>query len=251
MSPPQISLVIPAYNEAGRLPASLGRIRAFLDRHSLRAEVLVIVERSSDGTLSEARRAVGKDSRFKIRDNRVHRGKGYAVRSGMRRARGELVFYMDADLSTPLEEIPRFVAYFREHPEVQVLIGSRAEPDSRILRRQKPLRENLGKIFNCLVQALAIRGIRDTQCGFKAFRHAACAEIFSRQRLDGFAFDVEVLLLAQAMGLKIMPLPVAWINSPESRVRLIRDTVGMALDLMRVRRLVRKTLRESPPSIAR
>ncbi len=243
-----LSLVIPAYNEARRLPGSLRRIQAFFDPDPDALEVIVVVERSADGTLELARAAVAGDRRFRVIDNRVQRGKGYAVRCGMRRARGAHVFFMDADLSTPLDEIPAFLARFARQPETDVLIGSRADTRSLLLRRQHPVREAMGRFFNRLVQALAIRGLPDTQCGFKAFRQAASRAIFARQRLDGFAFDVEVLLLARGLGYRIEALPVTWINSPESRVRLFRDSTGMLWELLRVRRLVRRTLTRHPPS---
>ena len=242
----EVSLVIPAYNEERRLPGSLRRVQAFLDEEKLDAEVIVIVEKSQDDTLGAGGAVVAGDPRFRIIDNRVQRGKGYAVRSGMRMARGSHVFFMDADLSTPLEEVPRFLETFDARPEVQVLIGTRADTDSQILRRQSRVREQMGRMFNRLVQRLAIRGIDDTQCGFKAFTAEACRAIFARQRLNGFAFDVEVLLLARGLGFSIQALPVQWLNSPDSKVRMVQDSVRMLGELLWVRRLVRRSLRERP-----
>jgi len=242
----EISIVIPAYNEAERLPGSLKIIQDFLSTLNLEAEVIVIVEKSEDGTLEVGRRAIEDDHCFKIIDNRVRLGKGYAVRTGMLMAGGRHVFFMDADLSTPLSEVSSFLSHFATHPEVQVLIGSRSHSQSRIFRRQRPVRENMGKMFNLLVQRLAMKGITDTQCGFKAFRPEACREIFSRQKLNGFAFDVEVLILARSLGYLIEVLPVKWANSPESKVHVILDSFKMLIDLLRVRRLVGKSLREKP-----
>lgn len=243
---PALSLVIPAWNEARRLPQSLQQIRAFCDAHALAAEILVMVERCEDNTLGAARAAVGDDPRFQIVDNQVHRGKGYAVRSGMLRARGAVVLFMDADLSTPLEEVLNFLEHFHQHPDTEVLIGSRALERSRVDKPQSVLRRNMGRIFNALVQLLSVPGITDTQCGFKAFRQEAVRAIFARQTLDGFAFDVEVLMLARALDLRIDVLPVRWCNSPDSSVHIVRDSWRMFRDLLRVRARVRRTLRRLP-----
>lgn len=245
-SQPLVSFVIPAYNEERRLPLSLRDIQSFFTKMPIPLEVLVMVEKSTDRTLELANKEVGSDSRFKIIDNQVHRGKGYAVKSGMLKARGDVVFFMDADLSTPLSEVIKFLAHFGEHPETHVIIGSRADAKSQIVKKQSWFRRNLGRGFNQFVQIFGVRGISDTQCGFKAFRRDACGEIFSRQTLDGFAFDVEVLILAQELGYKMDVLPVRWINSADSKVRVLIDPLKMLWDLIRIRRIVQKTLRVQP-----
>ncbi len=228
------------------MPTSIRDIRSFFASVNEPFEVLVIVEKSTDRTLELAREAAKGDDRIQVIDNHVHRGKGYAVRSGMLRAQGEIVFFMDADLSTPLAEVLKFLAYFKEHPEADVVIGSRAHAQSQIIKRQNFFRQSLGRTFNQFVQLFGIKGIKDTQCGFKAFRARACREIFSRQTLDGFSFDVEVLLLAQNLGFKIEVLPVKWINSPDSKVRVLIDPPKMLWDLIRIRWIVRRTIREKP-----
>lgn len=251
MSRPALSLVIPAYNEERRLPRSLTDIQAFFGKfpggsESGAIEILAIVEKSRDRTLELARAAVQGDSRFQIIDNVVHRGKGFAVRSGMLRAQGEIVFFMDADLSTPLSEVLRFLAHFNENPEVDVVIGSRRDPNSEILKRQNLFRQQLGRGFNYFVKLFGVRGIKDTQCGFKAFRAQACHDIFSRATIDGFAFDVEALMLAQEMGYRIDVRPVIWVNSPDSKVRVLIDPLKMLWDLVRIRYRVRRALRLNP-----
>ena len=248
VSKPSFSLVIPAYNESTRLPASLQEVQRFLQHSRDHFEVLVVVEESSDQTLKIAQETVNGDPRFHVIDNQVHRGKGYAVKSGMLRATGDVIFFMDADLSTPLTEITHFAGHFREHPETQILIGSRAMAQSQIVRKQTWIRRNMGRTFNRFVQLFGIQGIKDTQCGFKAFRREVAQEIFSRQTLDGFAFDVEVLLLAQHLGYHIDVRPVRWINSPESKVRIWIDPLKMLWDLLRIRLLVHRTLERQPPS---
>jgi dolichyl-phosphate beta-glucosyltransferase len=209
--------------------------------------VIVIVEKSSDGTLEAASQAVAGRANFQITDNLVHRGKGYAVRSGVLRASGAIVFYMDADLSTPLDEVVNFLDFFAANPAIDVLAGNRQHARSRIVRAQSPLRETMGKTFNTILRLLAPVQLRDTQCGFKAFRRDTAREIFSRQKLDGFAFDVEVLLLAERLGCRIADLPVQWVNSPDSKVRIVRDSMRMLADAFRVRRIVEETMREKRP----
>ena len=239
-----LSLVIPAYNEERRLPESIRDLRSFFSTVPL--EILIVVEKSKDRTVELAKKAAGDDARFQVIDNQVHRGKGFAVRSGMLRAKGDIVIFMDADLSTPLAEVLAFLSYFQENPEVDVVIGSRAEAKSQVLQRQNLFRQTLGRGFNRFVQFFGVKGIQDTQCGFKAFRADVCREVFSRQKLDGFAFDVEVLMLAQEMGYRIDVLPVRWVNSADSKVRILIDPLKMLMDLIRTRRIVRRTLREKP-----
>lgn len=232
---PYLSIVVPAYNEARRLPPTLAALGEFFRSFTRSYEVLIVVEQSTDGTLEIAAQLAAQQVYFQVIDNGPQRGKGHAVRSGMLRARGELVFYMDADLSVPLTEISAFLARFEVVPKIDVLIGNRQHARSRITRRQSFLREGMGKVFNRLLKTLCLAGMRDTQCGFKAFRQAACREIFSRQTLDGFAFDVEVLLLAERLGFRVEDLPVEWINSPESKVRILSDSLRMLRDAWLVR----------------
>ncbi len=239
---PYLSIVVPAYNEAVRLPPTLEKLAAFLRALGRSYEVLVIVERSTDGTLEIAARFAAQQAHFQAVDNEVQRGKGYAVRSGMLRARGEYVFYMDADLSVPLAAVPEFLARFESEPRADVLLGNRQHAMSRITRRQFWLRRTMGQTFNRILKTCGLASLHDTQCGFKAFRREAAREIFSRQTIDGFAFDVEVLLLAERLGYKIADLPVEWINSPESKVRILHDSLAMLRDTLRVRRVVGKAL---------
>ncbi len=262
---PALSIVIPAYNEAGRLPRNLPAIAACCDALDLPAraglplewtagadsyEVLVMVERSTDGTLEKARAAAAPFPRIEVVDNGPQRGKGHAVRAGMLRAAGGIVLFMDADLSTPLDEIGKFLDHFAAHPGDDVLIGNRRHAGSYVGREQGSVRRNLGRLFNSLVlrAGLLPGGLADTQCGFKAFRHTAAQEIFSRQKMDGFSFDVEVLALAAGLGLHVVDLPVAWYDEAATRVRLWRDGLTMLRDLQRVRPLVARSLREQPPT---
>lgn len=209
-------------------------------------EIIIVIEKSSDRTVEFAQKAIDGNPMFHVVENDVQRGKGYAVKTGMLRALGEIVFFMDADLSTPLAEIFKFIAEFTTHPEVDVIIGSRAEAKSMILKKQSWIRRNMGRAFNRFVQAFGVTGIRDTQCGFKAFRKKTVEPIFSRQTIDGFAFDVEILVLAKAMGFKIATVPVRWVNSADSKVRIWIDPLLMLVDLVRIKRLVRQSLKARP-----
>lgn len=240
--PPYLSLVIPAYNEALRLPPTIARLKEFGKGFTKGAEVVIVVEKSSDGTLEIARELCAQQAdsamRFEIIANPVQRGKGYAVRTGMLQARGEIIFYMDADLSVPLRDVHAFLAWFEERPEVDVLIGNRQHPQARVTRAQSWFRRSMGQTFNRVLGCLAIAELKDTQCGFKAFRREAAKAIFARQQIDGFAFDVEVLLLAKRLGFVVEDRPVEWINSTESKVRIFRDSIQMLRDAIAVRRKV-------------
>jgi dolichyl-phosphate beta-glucosyltransferase len=203
-------------------------------------EVILVVEPSTDGTGEIAAEAAARQPNLRVIANAEHRGKGYAVRTGMLAATGDLVFFMDCDLSVPLRDVEAFVNYFDQHPEADVIYGNRQHARSRIVVRQSWLRQRMGQVFNGILRRLTLTGVHDTQCGFKAFRRHAAQAIFARQTLDGFAFDVEVLLLAQKLGYRIADLPVEWRNSPESKVRLIHDSLTMLRDAWRIRRRLGK-----------
>jgi dolichyl-phosphate beta-glucosyltransferase len=229
-SVPELSVVIPAFNEQGRLPRTLDRVRAFLDTQGRPYEILVVDDGSSDATVAAAREAGGQ--RLTVLSNGANRGKGYSVRQGMLAARGARRLMTDADLSTPIEELPRLHARMDEG--FDVVIASRALPLSRIEVRQGAFRENMGRAFNLLVRALVLPGLRDTQCGFKLFSAAAAQAAFSRSRLDGFAFDVEALFIARRQGFRVAELPVVWRNDAASRVSSWKGFVAFA-DLLRIR----------------
>jgi dolichyl-phosphate beta-glucosyltransferase len=243
---PLLSLVIPAYNEANRLPATLQQIQEHRRLWNFPNEIIIVVEPSEDETLALAANAAKSTPQMVALTHHEKRGKGFAVRSGMLRARGDFIFFTDADLSTPLEDLDASLQRFRKDRSIDVIVGNRQHPETRILLHQNLGREWMGKIFNRIAQNMTGLKIRDTQCGFKGFRHRAAKEIFGRQRIDGFSFDVEVLLLARAMGFSSVEVPVHWTNSPVSRVRVLHDSVRMLCDLFRVRRLVKKTLYEFP-----
>lgn len=232
---PPVSIVIPARNEAVRLPPSIRALRAAFPGEPW--EFVVMVEKSSDGTADLAREAAGGDARFVIVENSVARGKGYAVRTGMLRARGEWIFFMDADLSVPLECVGEFLA---SKGDADVLIGSRRHPQTRLVRRQPFFREASGRVFNLALRWLGVTPLRDTQCGFKAFRRNAAQAIFSKVEQDGFGFDVEIVVLAEILGLRIRELPVRWMDAAGSKVRPLDGAVALVEAVLAARRLRRK-----------
>jgi dolichyl-phosphate beta-glucosyltransferase len=227
MTEPALSIVVPALNEEDRLPRTLERIASHLSRRREGYELVVVDDGSRDRTAERAQAAGATVLR-----NETNRGKGYAVRRGMLAARGARRLMTDADLSTPIEELDRLCARMDEGHDV--VIGSRALPGSRIEVRQPWYRENMGRVFNLFVRALAVPGVTDTQCGFKLFSGAAARDVFSAARLDGFSFDVEVLFLARRKGYRIAEVPVVWRNDAATRVSLLRGFLAFP-DLLRIR----------------
>jgi dolichyl-phosphate beta-glucosyltransferase len=222
-----LSVVVPAFNEAERLPRTLERIACHLDGWREPYEVLVVDDGSTDGTAERAAAAGATVIR-----NEANRGKGYAVRRGMLAARGERRLMTDADLSTPIEELGTLRSRMDEG--YHVVIGSRATPGARVEVRQPWYRENVGRLFNLFVRALAVPGVLDTQCGFKLFTAEAARDVFSAARIDGYSFDVEAIFLARRKGYRVAEVPVVWRNDAASRVSLLRGFLAFP-DLLRIR----------------
>lgn len=234
---PLVSIIIPCYNEARRIPDTLPRLAAYLSALPMEHEVLLIVERCPDNTLAIAQEIAAAHPGWRAIDNQVHRGKGYAVRSGMLRAKGDFACYMDADLSTEPAAIAKSIALLEKHPAASMIAGDRRDPASLVTRNPGKSRPRLSHAFNLAARILFPCAIktRDTQCGFKMFRAAAARDIFGRARLDGFAFDVEVFLLARRHGHGVLAMPVRWTDAPHSTVRALRHGAHMFGDLLRLR----------------
>jgi glycosyltransferase involved in cell wall biosynthesis len=236
-SEPSLSIVIPAYNEAGRIGPTLERIREFLVSRDEPAEVVVVDDGSSDGTLevvaSEVALYAGSGLSLRAIGDGVNRGKGAAVRRGMLEAVGYVVLFSDADLSAPIEEAPKLVDPILAG-EVEIAIGSRGLDKSLIGVHQSAVRELAGRFFNLMMRAVTGMPFRDTQCGFKAFRRDAARNVFSRVLVERFGFDVEVLYLARKLGYEVREVPVVWNNVEGSKVSLFGGLNGY-LDLLRVR----------------
>ncbi len=222
-----LSIIIPAYNEANRLPKTLESLFAFLSNQSYSAEVVVVENGSQDSTYQTA---VAFSERYpQLRVLREEqRGKGRAVQRGMLSAVGEYRFMCDVDFSMPVAEINRFLP-----PQLtgyDVAIASREAPGAR--RYHEPFYRHLvGRFYNGLIRALALPGLHDTQCGFKCFRGILAEEIFRRQTLSGWSFDVEVLFIARQCGYRIVEVPIPWYFNPESKINVWRDSLRMAIDL--------------------
>jgi dolichyl-phosphate beta-glucosyltransferase len=236
----QISIVVPAYNEEFRLPRTIQALKAYFTKSNQSFEVVIVVEKSNDQTFKVAREAIGLDCRFRIVNNSQHRGKGFAVRQGVLAARGSVIFFMDADLATDLTAINKFVKYFEEHPKTDVIIGSRAHLNTVIPKPQNLIRKNLGRGFNLLVQLMLLKDIEDTQCGFKAFRRSVAIDLFSLQSVEGFAFDVEILLLAQRLDYSIKEMPVTWSHCPGSKVGILSGSFSMFFELLNLSRRINR-----------
>ncbi|NOZ79106.1 MAG: glycosyltransferase family 2 protein [Acidobacteria bacterium] len=249
--PVRLSVVIPAFNEARRLPGTLRTIMAALDASGrwLPAEIIIVDDGSTDGT-AESARAVPPPRGITVRISRHdgNRGKGAAVRTGFGTTRGALVLLSDADLATPIEELDRLAE--TAGPGI-VVIGSRAVDRTLIAVRQPWYRDFMGRTFNVLVRGLLLPGIHDTQCGFKLFPGATAKSLAASQRLDGFAFDVELLLLARLWGLRIEEVGVRWSHVEASRVSPARHSLEMFRDVLRLTWWKHRGLLPArPPSLA-
>ena len=234
--PPALSLVVPAFNEEKRLPVSLARISEWVLSRSpqLSVEVLVVDDGSSDRTAAVAEKtAAGLGHAYRVLRLPRNRGKGAAVREGVLAAAGEQVLVTDADLSTPIEEVEKLLPHFQQGYDV--VIASRSLKNSEILVRQPWHRQLMGKVFNRIVRLFAVPGIIDTQCGFKCFSRRAVEAIFPLCRVDGFAFDVEILYLARKLKLGVKEVPVRWIDSPRSTVSPLRDSARMFREVLALR----------------
>jgi len=226
-------VVIPAFNEAERIGATLKKIHEYLLTKNYRSEIIVVDDGSTDNTRRVVRKTAQEIPLIRLLENGVNRGKGYSVRAGVLHSHGKVILFSDADLSTPIQEVEKLADWVNKGYDVA--IGSRALPGSDILVRQERPRELMGKTFNRLVQLLTVSGIRDTQCGFKLFKKKAARDLFEKQTIWGFGFDVEILFIASKNGYRIKEVPIKWINSPDSRVHMVKDSFSMFCDLVRIR----------------
>ncbi len=248
---PTLSIVIPAFREEKRIVNSLKQIQEFFNKFPYPVEVLLRVEKSPDRTVEVATEAVAGDTRFVISGHPVQKGKGYAVRQGMLAANGDFVLFMDADLSTPLPEIYHFLSLIAAGTKSPILIGDRHHPQSHIEENQSFKRQLMGATFRALVRRVlssyGLKGINDTQCGFKMFSKKAAEKLFSLARIDGFAFDIEVLLMASEMGMKIESVPILWRDDARSTVHPILDPLKMLRDVIKISRQVKSNLSPLSP----
>jgi glycosyltransferase involved in cell wall biosynthesis len=226
-----VSIVVPAFNEASRIGETLAELSGFLAAQPWDWEVRVVDDGSADATGAIVERHAARDPHI-VLQREPHRGKGGAVKAGLLAARAPFRFICDADLSMPVSELPRFLPPALE--AFDVAIGSREGVGARRIG-EPVIRHIAGRVFNFAVQQLSISGIEDTQCGFKMFTGAAVDAVFPLVTVDGWAFDIEVLTIARARGLRIVEVPIEWHYRRASQVSLLRDGVGMFRELMRIR----------------
>jgi dolichyl-phosphate beta-glucosyltransferase len=231
MTPIALSIVIPAYNEGARIGRTLDSLRAYLPGLGLAWQIVVADDGSMDDTAAVVERAAADDPRI-VLQREPHRGKGGTVRAGMLAARGELRLMCDADMSMPVHELPRFLELVPSRYDI--VIGSREGAGAR--RIGEPAhRHGMGRMFNGLVRRMAVPGIQDTQCGFKIFTRAAAEAVFPRVTIEGWAFDIEVLVIARRLGFSIHELPIEWHYRAQSQVSPLRDSLLMAWDVLKIR----------------
>ena len=230
MSEPFLSIVIPAYNEAGRLASSLQAIQNYVRGKDFPVETIVVDDGSTDNTVEVA----SAYAEIRVLPNGGNRGKGFSVRHGVLEARGELILFTDADLSAPIEEADKLLAAM-ETSHADAAVGSRALERELIGAHQSPFREWGGRFFNLLVRISTGLRIRDTQCGFKLFRRETTRRAFELQRVERFGFDPEILFLIQRQGGKLVEVPVRWNHNPATKVHYLRDSLHMTLDLVALR----------------
>jgi dolichyl-phosphate beta-glucosyltransferase len=230
---PDLSIIIPAYNEERRIVPTLARISTWLEEEDIHGEIVVVDDGSVDDTAGVVASAAKEFPVVRLVRNGRNRGKGYTVRNGVLEARGRYILFSDADLSTPIEEFMLFRPLLADGTDV--VIGSRRMGGAQIEIPQPALRRLMGRVFNLLVRAVAVPDVRDSQCGFKCFSRDAARAVFRLQRIEGFAFDVEVLFLASRLGFSMREVPVRWLDDRDSKVSRLWDPAKMFFDLLRIR----------------
>jgi dolichyl-phosphate beta-glucosyltransferase len=230
---PDLSIIIPAYNEEARLRPTLQDYLTFCRQGARRVELIVVDDGSLDRTSQIVDGLVHEYPEIRLIRLAENHGKGHAVRSGVVNAQGKLVLFADADGATPLSEIERLEAAVAAGADVA--IGSRALADGQVRVNARLHRRVIGRIFHAMVEILTVPGVKDTQCGFKLFRGPVAHDLFSRMRIRGFSFDVEVLLMAHRRGYRIAEVPVNWTHQPGSKVNLVTDSARMLRDLFVIR----------------
>jgi len=231
-----LSIVFPAFNEADRLPGTLRRTIAYLRQQDYTWEIIVVDDGSADSTAADAKTILEQEHvPGCVISLPTNQGKGVAVKQGLQAARGQILFFSDADLSTPIEELETMLPFFEQGWDI--VIGSRGMKESMVEVRQAWWRKYSGKLFNVFVQLFVLRGIKDTQCGFKGFSRDVLPGLLERQKLIGFSFDVELLWLAKRLGYRIKEVPVHWCNDAASKVSFFEDGFSMCRDILTIQRM--------------
>ena len=239
---PRISIIIPAHNEETRLPLSLGQVFTFLDRQTYDGEVIVVENGSRDRTLAVAQALARQHPNLLVLHEDLP-GKGRAVRTGVLAGNGEFRFIADADFSMPVDQVNRFLPPLSE---AAIVIASREAPGA-VRVNEPPYRHLTGRVFNFFIRLLVLPGLQDTQCGFKCFRADVAKAIFPLQTLNGWSFDVELLAIARRHGYAIQEIGVPWTYTPGSKINVLRDSTRMFLDLLTIRRNLRRGVYNGRP----
>lgn len=232
MAQPYLAVIVPAYDEEKRIQKTLERLREYLSAQSYTWTVMVVSDGSRDNTNAVVEAFAKANAGFQLNASPVNRGKGFVVRKGMLEAEADWLLFSDADLAAPIEEIEKLLPALEKAP---IAIGSRPMKESKLEIRQPLYREMLGRAANKLIQMLAVKGIQDTQCGFKVFRQDVARDVFGRCKLDGFSFDFEALMIAHELGYKIEEIPIRWAHQEGSKVVLWRDVPKTFRDLIKLR----------------
>jgi glycosyltransferase involved in cell wall biosynthesis len=225
--------VIPAYNEGERIRATLEKVLAYVHRQNLNAEVIVVNDGSLDDTVNIVQEFADKDLMVRLVENHSNRGKGYSVANGMMNSRGEIVVFSDADMASPIEEMPKLLEALASGADIA--IGSRWLDSGLQTRRQSMHRQLFGRIFNGLMRVILGLKFKDTQCGFKAFTRRAVRRIVPLQRIEGWGFDPELLFLARKFECRVKEVPVLWADQGGSRLHPLADGIGMLHEMARIR----------------
>jgi len=227
-----ISIIIPCYNEENRLQKTLPICISYLKKKDFSWEIIIINDGSTDKTVSVAQRWQKRYHNIKIHNLKDNLGKGAAIRKGVFLSNGEYIIFFDADLSVPIENIEIFLKALKNY---DLAIGVRRHPQSKIIRHQPWYREFMGHFFTKLVNLILLRGIYDATCGFKGFRSHIARKIFQKQKINRWAFDAEILFLAQRDNFSLAQIPVSWSDNSDTRVQLFKSTIGAFLDLLKIR----------------
>ena len=233
MEPLTLSIILPAYNEAARIGASLDKITEYAQQHAWTVEVIVVNDGSTDNTADIVREYGERFPWFRLIENPGNRGKGFSVRNGMLHARGDILLFSDADLSSPIQEADKLVAALEARADMA--IGSRWVRKELQVVRQPLRRRILGRLFNLALRMILGLNFKDTQCGFKAFRRSAAELVFTQQQVETWGFDPELLYLAKKAGLRIAEVPVYWAHSEGTRLHPLRDGMRMFAQLFQIR----------------
>lgn len=232
---PELSIVIPAYNESAVIGATLAEVSEYLEGRGVDYEIILVSDGSTDNTAKIALSARAGNSRIQVLKNERNMGKGFSVKKGCLAARGKVIVFTDSDLSYPISEVEKPLKMIRGG-QCDIAIGSRTVRGAVIEVHTSPLRKVMSKVFNLFVRIIAIHGIRDTQCGFKGLSREAARDIFSRQTMNGFSFDVEIIYIAKKLGYKVGEFPIVWARSSESSsVNPLSDSMVMFLDILKIR----------------